>query len=352
MMFGGEGLDETQWTQPALFAFEVAAFRLLESWGIRADYLLGHSIGELAAAYVAGVWSLADACRVVAARGRLMQALPTGGAMAAVEASEDDVLPLLAEGVSIAAVNGPASVVVSGDESEVERVVRHFADSGRRTRRLKVSHAFHSARMDGMLKDFRAVLEGVEFHAPVLAVVSNVTGRMATAEELMSPAYWVSQVRSAVRFADGVQALEAGGVARFVEVGPDGVLSAMVGELTDATAVPLSRHDRDAERTVLEALARLWVSGGHVDWAQGAGGGQRVALPTYAFQRERYWPTAKTAAAPDDGFWGLVEGLGFGELGSEVGLDRAVLEEVVPALSVFRRRRVVRDLTASWSYRE
>ncbi|WP_236711171.1 acyltransferase domain-containing protein, partial [Streptomyces sp. 150FB] len=275
VMFGGEGLDETRWTQPALFAFEAASFRLLESWGVQADYLLGHSIGELAAAYVAGVWSLSDACRVVTARGSLMQALPAGGAMAAVEASEDEVLPFLADGVSVAAVNGPTSVVVSGDESEVERITAHFTESGRRTRRLRVSHAFHSARMDGMLEDFRAVLESVEFHAPRLPLVSNVTGRMATADALTSPAYWVSQVRSTVRFADGVGVLADSGVSRFIEVGPDGVLSAMAGELAneDTTAVPLSRRDRDGERTALEALSRLWVSGADVDWANVIGGG-------------------------------------------------------------------------------
>ncbi|WP_160310967.1 acyltransferase domain-containing protein, partial [Streptomyces sp. 150FB] len=356
VMFGGEGLDETRWTQPALFAFEVASFRLLESWGVRADYLLGHSIGELAAAYVAGVWSLADACRVVGARGRLMQALPAGGAMAAVEASEDDVLPLLADGVSIAAVNGPTSVVVSGDESEVERITAFFTESGQRTRRLKVSHAFHSARMEGMLEDFRSVLESVEFHAPRLSVVSNVTGRMATAEELTSSAYWVSQVRSAVRFADGVGELGDRGVSRFVEVGPDGVLAAMVGELSDgSTAVPLARRDRDGERTALNALARLWVSGEGVDWARVIGGGRRVDLPTYAFQHRRYWPTAKKTAvgAEDDGgFWELVQGRDLAVLSAESGIDGEVLESVVPALSAWHRHELERRTLAAWQYRE
>ncbi|MEZ0094197.1 type I polyketide synthase [Streptacidiphilus sp. EB129] len=290
VMFGGVGLDETGWTQPALFAFEVAAYRLVESWGVEADYLLGHSIGELAAAYVAGVWSLSDACRVVAARGRLMQALPAGGAMVAVEASEDEVLPLLTDGVSIAAVNGPTSVVVSGDEDEVERVAAHFTGAGRRTRRLRVSHAFHSARMDAMLDDFAAVLAQVEFRVPQLAVMSNVTGRLATAEELMSSAYWVSQVRQAVRFADGVRELTERGVTRFVEVGPDGVLSTLTADLAeDGVAVPLARRDREAERTALDAVAQLYVAGVPVDWARVIGAGRRVDLPTYPFQRDRYW---------------------------------------------------------------
>ncbi|WP_160310964.1 type I polyketide synthase, partial [Streptomyces sp. 150FB] len=356
VMFGGEGLDETRWTQPALFAFEVAAFRLLESWGVRADYLLGHSIGEVAAAYVAGVWSLADACRVVGARGRLMQALPAGGAMAAVEASEDDVLPLLADGVCIAAVNGPASVVVSGDESEVERVVRHFADSGRRTRRLKVSHAFHSGRMDGMLKDFRAVLEGVEFRAPRLPVVSNVTGRMATAEELMSPAYWVSQVRSAVRFADGVGVLAESGVSHFVEVGPDGVLTAMAGELAEdhATAVPLSRRDRDGERTAAEAVGRLWVSGLDVNWAQVIGGGRRVDLPTYAFQRKPYWleaePVAPVGDPAEESFWMGVEEGDLGALAATLAVEPSTLEALLPALRTWRGDGRERRVLDGWRY--
>ncbi|MEZ0096363.1 acyl transferase domain-containing protein, partial [Streptacidiphilus sp. EB129] len=351
VMFGGVGLDETGWTQPALFAFEVAAYRLVESWGVEADYLLGHSIGELAAAYVAGVWSLSDACRVVAARGRLMQALPAGGAMVAVEASEDEVLPRLTDGVSIAAVNGPTSVVVSGDEDEVERIAAHFTAIGRRTRRLRVSHAFHSSRMDGMLSDFRAVLEGVEFSRPRIDIVSNVTGRLATADELMSPAYWVSQVRRAVRFADGVGVLVERGVTRFVEVGPDGVLAALTADLVDGTAVSIARREREAERTALEALGRLYVTGARVDWTAVVGAGQRVDLPTYSFQHQRYWPTLKTGAA-EDGFWNEVEDQDLVSLGVELGLGGGVLEEVVPALSAWRRRRVERGRVGSWVYRE
>ncbi|MGC0421420.1 thioester reductase domain-containing protein [Embleya sp. AB8] len=288
VVFGGEGLDQTGWTQPALFAVEVALFRLLESWGVRPDFVTGHSIGELAAAHVAGVLSLADACRVVAARGRLMQALPAGGAMVAVQATEDEVLDLLSgheAHVGIAAVNGPSSVVISG----VEDVVTHIADTlrerGRKTRRLAVSHAFHSPLMDPVLDEFAAVVKSVELAEPVIPMAADT-------EDVCSALYWVDHIREPVRFADHLTRLREHGVTRFLEIGPDGVLTAMGPDnVADASFTALQRRDRPQIRTALTALAHLHTTGHPVDWPHlfTDTTATLIDLPTYPFQHQSYW---------------------------------------------------------------
>ncbi|MFI8091361.1 type I polyketide synthase, partial [Streptomyces sp. NPDC086080] len=292
-------LDRTEYTQPALFAVEVALYRLFTSWGVVPDQLIGHSVGELTAAHLAGVFTLPDACRLVVARGRLMGELPAGGAMAALAVAEAEVLPLLSgreDRIGVAAVNGPAATVVSGDTDEVERVAAHFAGLGHRTRRLTVSHAFHSPHMDPMLERFAEIVRGTPMSAPAIPVVSGVTGETATAGQLCSPDYWVTQLRGTVRFADGLASLGRAGVTRFLELGPDAVLTAMAtdsrGQDDPGVVVSALRRGRDETESVLGALAQAYVHGAPCDWSAFLPDGARADLPTYPFQRQRYWLAA------------------------------------------------------------
>ncbi|WEQ57356.1 polyketide synthase dehydratase domain-containing protein [Komagataeibacter nataicola] len=291
-------LDETEWTQPALFALEVALAALWQSWGVEPDVVAGHSVGELSAAYVAGVFSLADAARLVVARGRLMQALPQGGAMASIAAPEAEVVAAAAtqgEQVSIAAVNGPSSIVISGPEKDVLAIVEFFAAQGTQTHRLTVSHAFHSALMEPMLEEFRQVAASVEYRPARIAMASNVSGKME--DELSSADYWVRHVREGVRFADGIAALHAAGVTEYLEIGPRPTLLGLVPACLPETAEPVLaaslRPDRSEPAGVLAALGARYARGGRVEWRELFPQGRRpVALPTYPWQRQRYWVAA------------------------------------------------------------
>ncbi|MFE1798907.1 SDR family NAD(P)-dependent oxidoreductase [Streptomyces sp. NPDC059517] len=285
----GEALDRTEFTQPAVFAVEVALFRLVVSWGVTPDFLVGHSIGEVAAAHVAGVLSLGDAARLIVARGRLMQGLPAGGAMVALQATEAEVAPYLTDEVGVAAVNTPSSVVVSGAEAAVAAVVGRFGE--RKSSRLKVSHAFHSPLMEPMLAEFRRVVESVSFGEARIRLVKDVG----------SAEFWVRHVREAVRFADDVGRLREEGVSRFLEIGPDAVLTTMVQQSVDDAVVATAtlRRDRPEAVTLLSAVGRLYATGVPVDWqAVLAGRGARqVDLPTYPFQRRRFWLIDETTNA-------------------------------------------------------
>ncbi|MET9002760.1 SDR family NAD(P)-dependent oxidoreductase [Amycolatopsis sp. NPDC004169] len=295
----GDRLDHTGHAQPAIFALEVALFRLVESWGVRPDFVAGHSIGELAAAHVAGVLSLPDACALVTARASLMQALPEGGAMVAVAASEADVLAVLPADVGIAAVNGPDSTVVSGSETAVLALAGEFAARGVKTKRLRVSHAFHSPLMDPMLADFGAVAANLTHHEPVIPVVSTLTGVLA---EPFSADYWVRHVRETVRFADAVATLAGLGTGTFLEVGPDGVLAAMAAGIADVPAIPALRDGEAEPRAVVTAFARLRAAGFPLDASALLDDARPIELPTYAFQRSRFWLEAAPPKSDVDGW--------------------------------------------------
>ncbi|WP_329074168.1 SDR family NAD(P)-dependent oxidoreductase [[Kitasatospora] papulosa] len=284
-----ELLTRTDYAQIAIFATEVALYRLLESWGAVPDHLAGHSVGELAAAHVAGVLSLPDAVSLVLARGTLMAALPAGGAMAALRATEEEVTPHLDELVGLAAVNGPRSVVVSGTEAAVDALAARFGGG----KRLKVSHAFHSPLMDPMLEAFAEAAARCEYHEPRIPVVSTLTGSPAGPGELTTPGHWVDHVRHAVRFAPALTTLHDLGVRTFLEVGPDAALTALAAECLppDSVCLPVMRRDGDEPHDLVTSVARLHAAGGTVDWAafHAPHHARNTDLPTYAFRRTRLW---------------------------------------------------------------
>lgn len=317
-------LNTTEFAQPALFAVEVALYRLVMSWEVRPGLVLGHSVGELAAAHVAGALCLPDAAMLVAARGRLMQALPAGGAMFAVQAREDEVAPMLGHDVSIAAVNGPASVVISGAHDAVSAIADRLRGQGRRVHRLAVSHAFHSALMEPMIAEFTAVAAELSVGLPTIPVISNVTGQLV-ADDFASADYWARHIRAVVRFGDSVRSAHCAGASRFIEVGPGGGLTSLIeASLADAqiVSVPTLRKDRPEPVSVMTAAAQGFVSGMGLDWASVFSGyrPKRVELPTYAFQHQKFWlapapsvsdPTAAGQIGASDGGAELLASSGF-----------------------------------------
>ncbi|QMU69824.1 type I polyketide synthase [Streptacidiphilus sp. P02-A3a] len=359
--------DWTVFAQTGLFAVEVGLVAVLAAVGIVPDAVAGHSVGEVAAAYAAGVLSLEDACRLVATRARLMQGLPEGGAMGAVEASEAELAEGLEGwvGVSLAAVNGPSSVVVSGDEGAVEELLESWRGRGRRVRRLRVSHAFHSARMDPVLSELGELAAGLTYGVPVVSWVGALTGEPVVVAEA---GYWAAQARQPVRFADAVAALAAQGVTVFLEVGPDGTLSALGSAAldTDGEFVPLLRARTAAADSVLTALARAHVRGVDVDWTAVLPAGQRIELPTYAFGQQRFWPLgphklrlgaitgtddALTGGAAEARFWAAVESGDQSALSATLAVDDQRLGELLPVLASWRQRERERSATDHWRYR-
>src|SRR6202012_3797802 len=253
-------LNTTEFAQPALFAVEVALYRLLESWGVRPDFVMGHSVGELNAAQIGGALSLENAALLVVARGRFMQALPAGGAMVALQATEDEVRPLLTGNVGIAAVNGPSSVVVSGDEHAVTAIADQLRGQGRRGHRLAGSHAFHSPLMEPMIGEFKAAARELAVHPVAIPVISNVTGELA-GDDFATADYWTQHIRAAVRFADSIRFANSTGATHFVEVAPAGGLISSVEESLaeiEVASVPLLRKDRPEPNSLLNGLAQAF----------------------------------------------------------------------------------------------
>ena len=378
-------LHQTMFTQAGLFAFEVALFRLLGSWGVRPDYVMGHSIGELAAAHVAGVFSLQDACRLVAARGRLMGALPEGGAMVSVQASEAEALDALVgleERVALAAVNGPSSVVLSGDQEEVLRLAHEWRQRGRKTKRLQVSHAFHSPRMDGMLEQFAEVASGLSFSQPEIPVVSNVTGRLWSERAVLGRVLGGARApHGALRRGrplagrPGRSQLPRAGPGRRAQRDGCGVLVEVVGGEGGGAAAPATvlKAEHPEAHSLIAALAEMWTRGVSVDWAAML---RRVGRSRSSFRRTPFsasatgWRVATVRTAPPPqprgspigpagcrgaSFWDAVEREDLEELLGVLRLEgedrRSSLGELLPSLSVWHRRSRERATLSGWRYR-
>lgn len=355
-------IEQTACTQPALFALEYALAELWQSWGVQPTILMGHSVGEIVAACVAGVFSLEDGLNLVAARGRLMQALPhaSRGAMVSVMSNESRVRKAMAPypqgaGVSIAAVNGAESVVISGKEELVQIVVAQLAAEGVKSRKLTVSHAFHSPLMEPMLAEFRQIANRISYSAPQMALVSNVTGQLIT-DDVTNPDYWVRHVRQSVRFAAGLATLHKQGVTIMVEIGPKPILLGMAKHAlhkmsgsednSGLVMVPSLRQTLHDEQQILHSLAHLYTHGVEINWARfcGHAGRRKVALPTYPFQRQRYWIDIDDKPADEekaqDSFAAWLTATDMEQLTQRItdraeltGADRLLVQKVLESLS-------------------
>ena len=289
-------IHQTAYTQPALFALEYALAQLWKSWGIQPDVVMGHSVGEYVAACIAGVFSLEDGLKLIAARGRLMQSLPEDGAMVSLQATEAQVTEWLkpyVKDVSIAAINGSQSIVISGHKQSINELCSHLEGQGVKAKPLTVSHAFHSPLMDPILSDFRSIAQQITYTEPQIKLISNVTGALAQVGEVTNAEYWVRHVRQAVRFADGMAVLEKQAVNVLVEIGPKPVLLGMGQQcLPDYQGLwlPSLRPNREWPE-LLASLAKLALAGVAIDWTgfDKPYARRRLSLPTYPFQRERYW---------------------------------------------------------------
>ncbi|WP_157868859.1 type I polyketide synthase, partial [Streptomyces atriruber] len=290
-----EALDGMRYMQPALFAFQVALYRLVTSWGVTPDLLVGHSFGEIVAAHVSGALPLAHAAALVAARGELMEQLPPGGAMIAVEATEEELLAALegVDDVSVGVINGPRAVVLSGADESVTRIADEFAARGHRTSRLRVKNAAHSPLMAPMLDEFARRIHGLDVSEPAVPIVSTVTGETGAA---LTEEYWIGHLSATVRFHDALTACRAEGVTRFVELGPGSVLTPLVATTERELAVALQHRDHPEPQALLTGLAAAWTAGTPVDWSSAVGAARTVDLPTYAFQRRRHWLDERPAA--------------------------------------------------------
>jgi acyl transferase domain-containing protein len=290
-------LDQTAYTQPALFAIEYALAKLWQSWGVTPSAVLGHSVGEYVAACIAGVFSLEDGLKLIAERGRLMQSLPQNGSMAAIFTSKARVQTAISsygDQISISAINGPDSIVISGMKTAVDAICNQLKTEGIKSRSLEVSHAFHSSLMEPILDQYEQIAAQIHFHAPQIPLASNLSGEFFKDGEAPNASYWRKHTRQAVRFSTGIEMLHRQGIRMFLEIGPSPSLIGMGQRIVEDEAclwLPSLREGRDDWSIILKSLGDLYAHGFNVDWKgfDRSYPRQHVRLPTYPFQRQSYW---------------------------------------------------------------